>query len=229
MRRTPHDREILFIALPSLGALAAEPLYLLTDTAIVGHLGTTQLGALSAASAVLLTGYSICIFLAYGTTAAVARLVGAGEHRRAAHEAVQGVWLALLLGVVLAAPLGQLQIAVDRPAAVEGCAQLLDHLVLALAAGAEAARSAAATADERDQEHGQEHIHAQHEDGEAQHLAARQPDQRQQRRQRDHGAEAGIDEHKQAVQRLLGSEVGAGIHHARRVGRGWRDSGARRG
>ena len=96
------DREILRLALPAFGALVAEPLYVLTDTAIVGHLGTTQLGALSAASAVLLTGYSICIFLAYGTTAAVARLVGAGEHRRAAHEAVQGIWLALLLGVVLA-------------------------------------------------------------------------------------------------------------------------------
>lgn len=96
------DREILRLAVPAFGALVAEPLYVLTDTAIVGHLGTTQLGALSAASAVLLSGYSICIFLAYGTTAAVARLVGAGEHRRAAHEAVQGVWLALLLGVVLA-------------------------------------------------------------------------------------------------------------------------------
>ena len=96
------DREILRLALPAFGALIAEPLYVLTDTAIVGHLGTTQLGALSAASAVLLSGYSICIFLAYGTTAAVARLIGAGEHRRAAHEAVQGVWLAALLGVVLA-------------------------------------------------------------------------------------------------------------------------------
>lgn len=96
------DREILRLAVPAFGALVAEPLYVLTDTAIVGHLGTTQLGALSAASAVLLSGYSICIFLAYGTTAAVARLIGAGEHRRAAHEAVQGVWLALLLGVALA-------------------------------------------------------------------------------------------------------------------------------
>ena len=96
------DREILRLAIPAFGALVAEPLYVLTDTAIVGHLGTTQLGALSAASAVLLSGYSICIFLAYGTTAAVARLIGAGEHRRAAHEAVQGVWLALLLGVALA-------------------------------------------------------------------------------------------------------------------------------
>jgi putative MATE family efflux protein len=96
------DREILRLAVPAFGALIAEPIYVLTDTAIVGHLGTTELGALSAASAVLLTSYSICIFLAYGTTAAVARLLGAGEHRRAAHEAVQGVWLALLLGVALA-------------------------------------------------------------------------------------------------------------------------------
>ena len=96
------DREILRLAVPAFGALIAEPLYVLTDTAVVGHLGTTQLGALAAASAVLLSGYSICIFLAYGTTAAVARLIGAGEHRRAAHEAVQGVWLALFLGVLLA-------------------------------------------------------------------------------------------------------------------------------
>ena len=55
-RRTPYDREIFLLALPALGALAAEPLYLLTDTAIVGHLGTPQLAALALAST-LLTGW----------------------------------------------------------------------------------------------------------------------------------------------------------------------------
>ena len=54
LRRSPYDREILRLALPALGALAAEPLYLLADTAIVGHLGTPQLAALALAAAVLL-------------------------------------------------------------------------------------------------------------------------------------------------------------------------------
>ncbi len=94
------DREIFRLALPSLGALVAEPLYVLADTAVVGHIGTDQLGGLALASSLLLIGHAIFIFLAYGTTSAVARLLGAGEDRRAAHQAVQSVWLALLVGVV---------------------------------------------------------------------------------------------------------------------------------
>lgn len=97
----PDDREILRLALPALGALVAEPLYILADTAVVGHLGTPQLGGLALASSILLIGHSIFIFLAYGTTARVARLLGADEHRRAAHYAVQSVWLALSVGVIL--------------------------------------------------------------------------------------------------------------------------------
>ncbi|HVN52456.1 MAG TPA: MATE family efflux transporter, partial [Acidimicrobiales bacterium] len=95
------DREILRLALPALGALVAEPLYILCDTAVVGHLGTDQLGGLAVASSILLLLYSIFIFLAYGTTAAVARLLGAGEPGEAAHQAVQGMWLAFLIGLVL--------------------------------------------------------------------------------------------------------------------------------
>jgi len=95
------DREILRLALPSLGALIAEPLYVLADTAVVGHLGTSQLGGLALASSLLLIGHAVFIFLAYGTTSAVARLLGAGESKRAAHQAVQSVWLAAMIGVVL--------------------------------------------------------------------------------------------------------------------------------
>ncbi|HMS88325.1 MAG TPA: MATE family efflux transporter, partial [Acidimicrobiales bacterium] len=79
-----HDREIVRLALPALVTLLAEPAYLLVDTAVVGHLGTPQLGGLAVASAILLTSYSLCIFLAYGTTAAVARLLGAGDRSGAA-------------------------------------------------------------------------------------------------------------------------------------------------
>jgi putative MATE family efflux protein len=98
-----YDRDIFRLALPALGALAAEPLYVLVDTAVVGRLGTPQLGGLAIASTILLTGYVLFIFLAYGTTASVARLVGAGDRRAAAHEGVQGLWLALAIGVGLIA------------------------------------------------------------------------------------------------------------------------------
>src|SRR4051794_537323 len=96
-----RDREIVRLALPAFGALIAEPLYVLADTAVVGHLGTPQLGGLAVASSVLLTGYAVFIFLAYGTTGAVARLIGAGNEREAAHQAVQGMWLALCIAAVL--------------------------------------------------------------------------------------------------------------------------------
>ena len=100
-RLSPVDREILTLAVPALGALIAEPLYVLADTAVGGHLGTAQLGGLAVASGALLFVYGLCIFLAYGTTAAVARLLGAGDQRQAAHQAVQGLWLAGGLGAVL--------------------------------------------------------------------------------------------------------------------------------
>ena len=99
--RSPYDTEIARLAVPALGALIAEPLYILTDTAIVGHLGTPQLGGLAVASTVLLTLYTVFIFLAYGTTAAVSRLLGAGDEREAAHQAVQSLWLAVIVGVGL--------------------------------------------------------------------------------------------------------------------------------
>ncbi len=99
---TDTDSEILRLAVPALGAPTAEPLYVLADTAVVGHLGTPELGGLALASSLLLIAFAIFIFLAYGTTASVARLLGAGEQRQAAHQAVQGVWLALTIGVVTA-------------------------------------------------------------------------------------------------------------------------------
>ena len=103
LRWTGDDREIWRLAWPALGALVAEPLYVLADTAIVGRIGTPQLAGLALASSILLAAHAMFIFLAYGTTAAVARLLGAGQHRRAAHQAVQSIWLALAAGVVLAA------------------------------------------------------------------------------------------------------------------------------
>ncbi len=103
-RRTgsPHDREILRLAVPAFGALVAEPLFLLTDSAIVGHLGTAQLAALGVAGTVLVTLVGLCVFLAYGTTAAVARQLGAGALRTAIRHGIDGMWLAAVLGLVLA-------------------------------------------------------------------------------------------------------------------------------
>jgi putative MATE family efflux protein len=99
--RSAHDREIVRLALPALGALAAEPLYILVDTAIVGHLGRPQLAALGLAGTVLAGAFTIFNFLTYGTTAVVARASGAGEHERAARLAAQALWVSLGIGVVL--------------------------------------------------------------------------------------------------------------------------------
>jgi len=99
--RSAHDREIFALALPALGALAAEPLYVLADTAIVGHLGVHQLAALGLAGAVLGTLFGIFNFLSYATTAQVARYDGAGEHELAESVAGQALWLSLAIGLVL--------------------------------------------------------------------------------------------------------------------------------
>jgi putative MATE family efflux protein len=99
--RSLYDREILRLALPALGALAAEPLYVLVDTAIVGHLGTTQLAALAIAATVLASAFTVFNFLTYGTTAQVARLHGAGRDADAAALGSQALWLALAIGLVL--------------------------------------------------------------------------------------------------------------------------------
>ena len=82
MRRRPTTARSSRSPLPALGALAAEPLYVLVDTAIVGHLGTTQLASLAIAATVLTHAFTIFNFLTYGTTAQVARLHGAGPRRR---------------------------------------------------------------------------------------------------------------------------------------------------
>ncbi len=102
LRPGPLDREIARLALPALGALAAEPLYVLADTAVVGHLGTPQLGGLAVAGTVLTSSFWVFNFLAYGTTAAVARAIGAGRELAAARQAVQSLWLAAGLGSLLA-------------------------------------------------------------------------------------------------------------------------------
>ncbi len=96
------DRDIVRLAVPALGALVVEPLFLLTDTALVGHLGAAPLAAVGLASAVLQTVTGLLVFLAYSTTPAVARALGAGDRRGAVHAGIDGMWLALVLGVVLA-------------------------------------------------------------------------------------------------------------------------------
>lgn len=101
--RRRHDREIVALAVPAFGALVAEPLFLMTDSAIVGHLGTAQLAGLAIASALLLTAVSVFVFLAYATTAAVARRVGAGDLPGAIRQGIDGIWLAILLGVAVTA------------------------------------------------------------------------------------------------------------------------------
>ena len=94
--------------MPAFGTLAAEPLYLVADTAIVGRLGTEPLAGLALAASVLLFVTALCSFLAYGTTPRLARARGAGDPSGAAAVGVQALWLAVLLGLPLAAVLAVL-------------------------------------------------------------------------------------------------------------------------
>ena len=96
--RGDHDREILSLALPALGALAAGPLYTLTDTAIVGHLGVLPLAALALAGTLLAAVVQLADFLSYGTTAHVARLRSSGNEAQAGGVVAQALWLALAAG-----------------------------------------------------------------------------------------------------------------------------------
>lgn len=93
------DREILRLAVPAFLALVAEPAFLLADSAIVGHLGTPELAGLGIAGALLTTVVSLCVFLAYGTTASVGRRIGAGDLPGAISAGIDGIWLAITIGV----------------------------------------------------------------------------------------------------------------------------------
>ncbi|MEV7865366.1 MATE family efflux transporter [Streptomyces sp. NPDC088124] len=101
--RRQHDREIVALAVPAFGALVAEPLFVMFDSAVVGHLGTPQLAGLGIAAALLTTAVSVFVFLAYATTAAVARRVGSGDLPSAIRQGMDGIWLALLLGAAVVA------------------------------------------------------------------------------------------------------------------------------
>jgi putative MATE family efflux protein len=97
------NRTILALALPAFGALIAEPLFLLADSAIVGHLGVAQLAGVGLAATVVQTVVGLMVFLAYSTTPAVARLLGAGRHADALAVGRDGIWFAFFLGLVLSA------------------------------------------------------------------------------------------------------------------------------
>ena len=98
----PGTRSIPSLAAPALVVLAAEPLYLLVDTAVVGNLGTVALGGLAVGGGLLAYVAALLNFLAYGTTARAARRSGAGDRSGAVAEGVQATWLALALGLLLA-------------------------------------------------------------------------------------------------------------------------------
>ena len=100
-RPSRSDRDILALAIPALAGLAAEPLFLLADSAIIGHLGTSELAGFGVASALLLNAVYLCIFLAFGTTASVARLLGAGRPREAFSRGAEALCLAVAIGLIL--------------------------------------------------------------------------------------------------------------------------------
>lgn len=98
--RRRYDAEILALALPALGALAADPLVSMVDTVFVGRLGVTPLAALGVNTSIFSLAFVIFNFLAYGTTPLVARAVGHGALDRAGRIAVQALFLAVTVGLL---------------------------------------------------------------------------------------------------------------------------------
>jgi putative MATE family efflux protein len=94
-------RRIAALAFPALGVLAAEPIYLLFDIAVVGRLGALSLAGLAIGGLILATLSSNMTFLSYGTTARSARFFGAGDRASAVAEGVQATWLALGFGALI--------------------------------------------------------------------------------------------------------------------------------
>lgn len=138
MKPDALDRQILRLAIPALGALIAEPAFLLVDTALVGHLGAEQLAGVGIGVAVLSTAVGLLIFLAYGTTPAVARLLGSGDRPAAIRAGLDGIWLAIVAGgaLLLTAPLARPVVAVfgATPAVTEHAAVYLGISILGLPA-----------------------------------------------------------------------------------------------
>ncbi|BCJ54792.1 MATE family efflux transporter [Actinoplanes sp. NBRC 14428] len=95
------SRRIAALALPALVVLAAEPLYVLVDTAVVGHLGRVPLAAVAVGGTVMSLAVWFGTLMAYGTTGRAARRFGAGDRGAAVAEGVQASWLALGTGVLL--------------------------------------------------------------------------------------------------------------------------------
>lgn len=94
------DRDILRLAVPSLGALIAQPLFVMVDSAFVARVGTVSLAGLGLASVVLTTVVALSVFLAYSTTAAVSRAFGAGRRAEAIARGIDACWLALAIGTL---------------------------------------------------------------------------------------------------------------------------------
>lgn len=110
----PFDREILGLAVPALGTLAADPLVSLVDTAFVGRLGVVPLAALGVNASIFSLAFLIFNFLAYGTTPLVARAVGEGDQARAGRLAVEAITLAVLAGMIAVALLQILAVPIVR-------------------------------------------------------------------------------------------------------------------
>lgn len=103
MPRTPSlNRDILRLALPALGSLVVEPLFIALDSVMIGHLGVAPLAGIGIGAGVLNTIVGLMVFLAYSTTPAVARLVGRGDWSGAVSRGIDGMWLALGIGAALA-------------------------------------------------------------------------------------------------------------------------------
>ena len=100
-REPSLERRIAALAFPALGVLAAEPIYLLFDIAVVGRLGALSLAGLAIGGLIVSLVGSQLTFLSTATTARSARFHGVGNRSAAVAEGVQATWLGIGLGLAV--------------------------------------------------------------------------------------------------------------------------------
>lgn len=97
-----YDAELLHLAAPALAAMLLEPIMNVISAAVLGHLGTQQLGAVSLASLATSLATYIFSFLVFLTTPRIAAAHAHGDSKQVSRLAAVGLWLAAVTGTAVA-------------------------------------------------------------------------------------------------------------------------------
>jgi putative MATE family efflux protein len=100
--KLPIRRGIILLAIPMVLELGMESVFALTDIFFVNRwLGNNAVTAVGLTESVITIVYSLAIGISMAVTAMVARRIGEKNPDGAAHAAMQSIWLALLITLIV--------------------------------------------------------------------------------------------------------------------------------